>query len=167
MTEVLIISYYRSLISPIESVLSTNNIISWQRLLAFAGVVLHHQSSGSVSNSSLASSVKLNISYFMSLSGLPDISTRPPKSNFSSKSSITPLKRMVSSKFNDFDIKGAVRLLSSDKVFAPMVPETVSSLRSIHPLGDPVSDINSDQIPTAPVMTESSVRKAILSFSNG
>ena len=103
----------------------------------------------------------------MSLSGLPDISTRPPKSNFSSKSSITPLKQRVSSKFNDFDIKGAVRLLSSDNVFAPMVPETIFSLRSIHPLGDPVSDINPDQIATAPVMTESSVKKAILSFPNG
>ena len=79
----------------------------------------------------------------------------------------TPLKRRVSSKFNDFDIKGAVRVLSSDNVFAPMVLETVSSLRSIHLLGDPVSDINPDQIPTAPVMTESSVRKAILSFPNG
>ena len=87
------------------------------------------------------------------LDTLPDINTRPPKSNFSSKSSITPLKRRVSSKFNDFDIKGAVRLLSSNNVFAPMVPKTVSSLRSIHPLGDPVSDINSDQIPTAPVMS--------------
>ena len=96
-----------------------------------------------------------------------DISTRPPKSNFSSKSSIPPLKRMVSSKFNDFDIKGAVLLLSSDKVFASMVPETVSSLRSIHLLSDPVSDIISDHIPTAPVMTESSIRKAILSFLNG
>ena len=65
------------------------------------------------------------------------------------------------------DIKGAVRLLSSNNVFAPMVPETVSPLRSIHPLGDPVSDIDSDHIPTAPIMTESSVRKAILSFPNG
>ena len=119
--------------------------------MAFARVVLHHPSPGSISNSS---SVKLNISYLMSLSGLPVISTRPPKSNFSSKSSITPLKRMVFSKFNDFDIKGAVCLLSSDNVFAPMVPETVSSLRSIHPLGDPVSDINPDHIPTTPVMTE-------------
>ena len=34
-------------------------------------------------------------------------------------------------------------------------------------MGDPVSDINPDHIPTAPVMTESSVRKAILSFPNG
>ena len=97
----------------------------------------------------------------------PGHKSRPPKSNFSSKSSITPLKQRVSSKFNDFDIKGAVRLLSSDNVFAPKVPETVSSLRSIHSLGDPVSDINPDQIPTAPVMTESSVRKANLSFYNG
>ena len=104
-----------SLVQLNESVLSSNDITSWQRLLAFAGMVFHHTSSGSVSNSS---SVKLNISDFMSLSGLPDISTRPPKSNFSSKSSITPLKRMVSSKFNDFDIKGAFRLLSSDNVFA-------------------------------------------------
>ena len=156
-----------SLVQLIESVLSSNDIISWQRLLAFAGVVLRHPSLGSVSNYSSASSIKLNISYFMSLSGLPDISTRPPKSNFLSKSSITPLKRRVSSKFNDFDLKGPVRLFSSDNVFAPMVPETVSSPRSIHPLGDSVSDINPDQIPTASVMTESSVRKAILSFPNG
>ena len=142
-----------SLVQLIESVLSSNDIISWQRLLAFAEVVLHHPSPGSVSNSFPASSVKLNISYFMSLSGLSDISTRPPKSNFSSKSSITPLKQMVYSKFNDFDIKGAVHLLSSDNVFAPMVPKTVSSLRSIPPLGDPVSDINPNHILTAPVMT--------------
>ena len=120
-----------SLVQLIESVLSFNGLISWQRLLAFAGVVLQHPFPGSVSNSSSASSVKPNISNFMSLSGLPDISTRPPKSNFSSKSSIPPLKRMVSSKFSD--IKGAVRLLSSDNVFAPRVPETVSFLRSIHP----------------------------------
>ena len=153
-----------SLVQLIESVLSSTDIISWQRSLAFTGVVFHHPSPGSVSNSS---SVKLNISYFMSLSDLSDIITRPPKSNFSSKSLITPLKRMVSTKFNDFDIKGAVRLLSSDNVFALMVSETVSSLRSIHPLGDPVSDINSDHIPTEPVMTESLVRKAILSFPNG
>ena len=155
-----------SLVQLIESVLSSDDIISWQRLLAFAEVVLHHPSPGSVSNSSSAS-VKLNISNFMSLSDFPDISTRPPKSNFSSKSSIPPLKRMVSSKSNDFDMKAVVRLFFSDNVFAPMVPETVSSLRSIHPLGDPVLDINPDQIPTKPVMTESSVRKAILSFPNG
>ena len=156
-----------SLIQLIESVLSSNDIISWQRLLAFAEVVLHHPFPGSVSNSFSASSVKLNISYFMFLSGLPDISTRHPKSNFSSKNSIISLKRMVSSKFNDFDIKGAVRFLSSDNVFAPMVLETVSFLRSIHPLGDPVSDINFDHILTAPIMTESSVKKSFLSFPNG
>ena len=47
-------------------------------------------------------------------------------------------------------------------VFAVSLVQLIESI-----LSDPVSDINPDQIPTAPIMTESSVRKAILSFPNG
>ena len=130
-------------------------------------MVLHHSSLGCKSNTSTVSSVELNISNLLSSSGLADISTRPPKLNGSSKSSSSPLKRLVSSKFNDFGIKSAVRLLSSDNVLAPMAPETVSSLKYKHPFGDPVLNIFPDHILAAPVLTESSVRKAILSFPNG
>ena len=95
-----------------------------------------------------------------------DISTRPPKSNCLTKSSIPYLKRLITSKFYNFDIKGVVRLFSSENDFASMVPNTVSSLRSKHPMDDPVSDIKLGHILTAYVMSESSVKKAILCFPN-
>lgn len=75
----------------------------------------------------------------------------------------------VEAKVADFDVKGAVKLLSSDDTFAPFNAETLSKLRSKHPL--PSRQLS---FPTPPsdedehlLVTPGNIKKAIKSFACG
>ena len=84
---------------------------------------------------------------------------------------INPLQSLatqVSSKLEEGDFKGAVRVAASDEVFAVENEDTLKSLREKHPKPHPDSVIPTQQTIQSPIIvTASDVMKAIQSFPNG
>ena len=111
------------------------SLLSWGKLLSFGRIGLKQPSSGheeSKSDVSLTTLVKRQIQAFMEAESLV-----APKRNKhrggSAPGSDQRLKRGVSAKFSDGDIKGAIRLLTSTESIAPRNDETLNLLKQKHP----------------------------------
>jgi len=91
-----------------------------------------------------------------------------PSSNSDESAEIT-LKRRVEGKMHDGDVKGAIRILSSDDAVAPISPEVLEILRSKHPKAE--HDLTIPQVDEAIVLlaevTDQEVIAAIKSFPKG
>ncbi|GAU93517.1 hypothetical protein RvY_05447 [Ramazzottius varieornatus] len=79
------------------------------------------------------------------------------------------LKRRVEQKLNDCDVSGAVRILASDDVMAPVTTETLEALRAKHRLEqDSVAfPLKEFLVPPAVPVTSEEVINAVVSFPNG
>ena len=78
------------------------------------------------------------------------------------------LSRIVTRKMNDFDIRGALRVLTSEKGLAPPTDDTVAALRTKHPPAS--SELLESEFPPGSdfsLHTELEVSKAVSSFPPG
>lgn len=142
----------------IRNCIAKNDLHSWLNLFTFAFKAFHIPASKKKGEKqSLVAIVKENIS-----------SLQVPIDQRSNLKTADFYKR-VESKVADFDIKGAVKLLSSSESFAPTNVNTLQQLQSKHPqpsriLHMPPPPLISDDCLQ---VTQYLVKKAISSFANG
>lgn len=135
-----------------------NDLASWLNLEQFAYKAFHIPSQNKkdiTEHKSLVSQVKENIS-----------ASQLPHSNLLKTADFY---KRIENKITDFDIKGAVRLISSDDTFAPDNEETLNSLRAKHPL--PSRILSMPPCPTSSdehfQVTTDQVKKAIMRLHSG
>lgn len=120
---------FRSLLnSTIELINTTNSDISWIRLFCLPTYCLHAPKS----DKNITTTIKERIKIFSSTSdplSLSNVSTVSSKKSATNKS----LKRCVSAKLSDGDIRAASRMISTDDSFAPFDKSTLTQLESKHP----------------------------------
>ena len=119
---------------------------------------------------SLVTKIKNQISIFMNTSFPPaEFPFQLRKKNANTKTKEEILKNRVDAKFAEYDLKGAIRELSSDDTLAPDTIETLDKLKERHPtvpdtISLPQAPENVDaHIPT----TSENVKSTILSFPAG
>lgn len=80
------------------------------------------------------------------------------------------LAKRIEAKVNDFDIKGAIRILSSEDKLAPFNENTLSKLRTKHPQATSTAKLEVQPPPAAScslTVTEHDVKRKINSFHCG
>uniref|UniRef100_A0A8D9A467 Uncharacterized protein n=1 Tax=Cacopsylla melanoneura TaxID=428564 RepID=A0A8D9A467_9HEMI len=135
--------------------INSNSVDAWKKLLLFSYECLRvPEKQGS---RSLTNLVKDNVSSQM----LPDVKKKRKKE--------LTLEQRVEKKIEDFDTKGALRIITSNDTVAPVNDENYEKLIAMHP--SPSRDI---ELPLPPndtsiylQATEKMVLNAILSFPNG
>ena len=147
----------------LSDVINNNDIPSWSKLFRFTREILHGKTrAGRKKKNSLATIINRRILSFNEGSSKEEVT---PSNNPKSDST---LASQVSEKLNQFDMRGAIRLVcSTDKILSPS-PEVLKSLNDKHPapfeypaFPDPPDNLE-------PILvTKPQVEKAIRSFSNG
>lgn len=146
----------------VNECISKNFESSWENLMLFSFKSLYIPDKST--SSSLVASVKNNISKF----------TLPPIKNLNQRKKKTlnnedELIAKIEAKVADFDIRGAVRLLTSEDSVAISNENTLKELQDKHP--SPSREINLPERPTKEnefyTVNEKEVKKAINSFKNG
>ena len=153
----------------IKSVVESNLTQDWRKLFRFISFCLKKPKRGGKRQSSLATTINRQIDAFMAdpLSDFDHIITKTrtkiKTQNF--------LAKLVGKKLACNDVKGAIRILSSDSTILPFDEDTLSLLSLKHPL--PHSETNmppppdSDEKATAFQLSEQQVFNAIQSFPGG
>ena len=165
----------KALTEALEQVVIKNSLTAWQRLFDFASQCLSKPSRGGKKSKSMAAVVNKQIKDFtehklVEKNASQNTSNNRKKSKHSSTEGQL-ISNMVSSKLGMGDVKGAVRILSSDATVLDRTPEIVEKLKSKHP------DLHKDSnFPAAPTESESlksltvsveDAKRCISSFKNG
>lgn len=144
--------------------ISDNSENSWEKLLTFTYNALQLPPKDEKRKCSLATVIRKNILN-------PDVSSQN-KLTIKNAQSKNQLLRSAMNKLSDGDIKGSVRILSSDEVIAPYNVETLESLIQKHPkrledfdFVDKKIDDNTE-FEQSPV-TRAEIMEGIRSFDNG
>jgi hypothetical protein len=154
----------------LNQVIRDKSRLAWGKLLSFSywGLKRPNKDDETGKNVSLTSKVKFQVLAFMENENLPAPLTNHNTGRIKSKES--ELKKRVSAKLMDGDVKGAVRLLTSDEEQAPHDDRTFALLAEKHPptpidLSLPQPADNNFAPPVQ--VGEEEVRKALASFRPG
>ena len=150
--------------SLLDKTVSQNDILAWNDLLGFAHRYLFTPTRGG-HRRSLTSLLNKRFREEIVEEEIPDQPSRR-----SQTSSISPsyLLSKISSKLDDGDFRGAVRLSCSENTFAPMNEDTTSALKEKHP--PPPADCHLPPPPDRSVLahfTQEDIAKAMSSYPNG
>ena len=153
----------RKLATILDVVVQKNDHASWDRLFRFSSRCLRAPRRGC----SLATVVNKQLEVETDLQPANISSVRPS----TKPDPIRSLAARVSAKLEEGDLKGAVRLASSDDTLAPINESTFTALQEKHPLPHPDSVIPSIQAENEPphalsTVTEEEIIHAIRSFPN-
>jgi hypothetical protein len=140
--------------SVIHECINSNSILAWENLFVFAYISFNLNGS-KIKN--LTSKIKDNIAKFNLPSSIPKI-------NGSST-----FQKRIEAKVNDFDIRGAVKILSSDDKLAPFDEVTFNVLKTKHPTPSRPLSFPEPPLNNIPVfcVNESDVLRGINSFYCG
>ena len=108
----------------------------WLRLLAAPSLCLRTPSRGGKNRTSLSSVVNKQILSFQQASDFRNLIQAPPKSKPLKRKPKTDPEKLadaVSEKLSDLDLRGAIRLVSSEETIAENSPETIQLLQAKHP----------------------------------
>ena len=141
----------------------------WRKLFRFSAVCFKKSKRGGKRQPSLATLVNRQIDAFLADPFSP--LELPPQNNNAKKKNGDDIRaKLVAKKLANCDIKGAVRILSSDDKILPFNDDTLTKLRSKHPCPHPDACLphpTDRNIETALQLSESQVLKAIQSFPGG
>ena len=163
-----------SLAQRITAVVSDGTPEAWKGLLNFAYAVLRApepsgrktRNKSRAPKKSLASEIKQNVVTFEENVTARLVLSRQTTYSTSNSAASNDLSRRVSSKLADGDVRGALRVLTSDDSFANPTSEVVENIQDKHP--EPPSDLRDLQPPAEEsvplIATEADVRRAISSF---
>ena len=156
----------RKLASIISEVVSTNSETSWRRLVLFPRRCLRAPKRGG-RHRNLSNLVNQQVADEQDPPTTTADSNKPKKST----SDLSDLARCVSIKLEEGDIKGAVRLASSEDSIAGESNSTIAALVSRHPPSHPetvpVPPPGDKDLVDALVVSEHFIRQVIRSFPNG
>jgi len=131
------ISFCNVLSDAMESIVNDMGLDSWAKLILAPNLCLRLPSGSGHSNSiSSAKVIKQQISEVLKASSGEELVRRAlllQPSGPSSKNKPSMLAKLISSKIDDGDVKGAVRLASSDDSIAPPNSDTIATLQLKHP----------------------------------
>ncbi|XP_035712509.1 uncharacterized protein LOC118437538 [Folsomia candida] len=160
--------------SIIDKCISENTPEAWHLLLTFPYITLQCDSKANIKNGqSLNSKIRNNLSIFESLDKntyqdyLITLSSKNSVHD-KSKSIINEIGPKVISKVSEGNIRGAIRLLTSDDIIAPNSSETLETLVEKHP-PQPLDNFTVLDEPNIPPFTTTveQVISAIFSFPSG
>ena len=157
----------RRLANVIKQVVSRNDVSSWVGLLSFSKKCLQTPARGG-KRWSLATLINKQVTQEPSTetpATRPPQRVRPPKKH----NQMEQLASRVSSKLEEGDYRGAVRLACSEDAIAEPSSETLQALKAKHPLPPPDSDIPSLEhtSPLAFTVDTQVIMKVISSFPKG
>ena len=155
----------------LDSAIREQSLLSWAKLLSFGRVGLGQPAQtpeGGRPSVSLTTQIKRQIQSFMNSDGLtmPEVDSRRSVTTDSDHR----LRKAVSARFADCDMRGAVRLLTSTEGLAPRDDNTAALLQRKHPPSPEDLSLPAppdDDFPAPTVATEESVRRALASFRPG
>ena len=164
----------------LNNVVTTNSQQDWLRLLCYPLWALHCPPSDGTEDASLATRIKRQIAAYMSCEWLPDHPTHQARrrdtggSGAGDTEELDPMteerrRRRINKKFQDMDIRGAVREIASTEALAPFNDDTLAKLQERHPSSDddPALSPPREDIHPTPTISSEGIRKAILSFPAG
>ena len=154
----------------IKSACETDSERDWRKLLRFSSLCFKKPKRGGKRQPSLATTVKRQINDFLA-DPLRPLEAAASKQSVKRSRDKDMYAKLVAKKLANNDIKGAIRILSSDDTTLPFDHDTLSLLKEKHPVPHPDSDVvappDSDEVATALQLSESQVLKAIQSFPGG
>ena len=117
----------------IWDVLQESTAMSWQRLLAFPLITLSSNKPGQTE--SLTTSLKRKIEDYLSNKGLPLLLPREEllRTSHKAQQQDTLLKRTVNAKLAEYNIRGAIQVLSSSSSVSMPDADSLAIMRSKHP----------------------------------
>lgn len=137
----------------IKGCFEKNSLDEWSQLLLFSYIVL---GTDGEKKTSLVTKIKKNISSFQ----LSD--------HVQKRSSPLTISKRVQVKVDDYDIKGAIRILSSSETMAPHDDQTIRLLQEKHPPSSPDLQFPEPPNNVNPLsVQEKDVQSAISSFPSG
>jgi len=154
----------------VNNACNSNSLSVWRMLFRFSSVCFKKPKRGGKRQPSLATTIKRQIEAFLSDPLCP---LEAPQQRYNKQNVCDDDKRakLIARKLSNSDIKGAIRILSSDDSILPFTDDTMSQLRSKHPPSHPDSCFpsppNTENVASALQLTESQVSNAILSFPGG
>lgn len=155
-----------------------NDVEAWCHLLFFVyGTLKVPDRKRGNRKVSLTSSIKKNVTDWKKIKNLPYINfletfkstDTKPKSSVNETTTKT-LSRKIQSKISDCDIRGAIRLLSSDDKLAPKNEDTLLKLQEKHPDHDRVQnfeEFKEQEFSSCSFFSSSDVKNRIISFRPG
>ena len=156
--------------STIKNVCETDLESDWRKLFRFSSLCFKKPKRGGKRQPSLATIIKRQIDDFLAEPLRPLEGVRPNTSRKRSSDKDT-YARLVAKKLANNDIKGAIRILSSEDSNLPFDLDTLSSLKLKHPPPHSDSEMpgppDPSEISTVLQLSESQVLKAIQSFPGG
>ena len=158
-------AFAKGLSSLVSDILQNRTDLCWQRLIVFPLFAL---SPPTTSTTSLTTALKNQINDFIDTRGLPTIPSAPDsKRGTTSTTSKRDLKRLVNAHLSEYNIKGAVRILSSSASLVAPNQDSLSIMKKKHPPRHP-----EESCPPAPdhhgyTFGIREVQKALQSFPCG
>lgn len=143
-----------------EVISKPDDIKSWCLLLCFPRFCLKSAARGGRNRKTISFSDKCQ-AY-----SLQDLANFRPQSSAARKSDKSQdIAKIVQGKIDDFDVKGAVRVISSSDSLAGSTPEVLNEMQAKHPGGSTprVHELDVEPI----VVTSGAVKKKIASFPSG
>lgn len=158
-----------ALSSAIRCACDSTSSTDWQKLFRFSSICLRKPKRGGKRRPSLTSVVLNNISIYVSDPLAPLVSSDRGTSHTSESEEVRA--KLAGKKIASGDIKGAIRVLSSNDSILPFDESTLSILKTKHPSRHPdcnMPDCPSDEnVANALQLSEEQVRRAVLSFPGG
>lgn len=144
----------------IEKVVSTNDLLSWCRLLSFPLIVLNTIPKSGFKDNHRPNIVRHNLSVFSKLNDMASLFSEllsllaydMPKKPLSTSEKL--IVKIAQRKISEGDISGAVRVLSSQEGMAENTPENVEKMQKKHP--DENLDMENESIPNIEIFDTSS-----------
>lgn len=146
-----------------------NDLRKWTRMLLFPLAALKApERAGKRNKGSLGSLINKQITRYMETDEIPSRGKTKTTSRADQKEHDSDLGKRISEKIDDGDIKGAVRIASSDDTLAQPTEDNVKELKTKHPSKPADRRPFPDAPPTAPLqVTADFVREMVSDFPNG
>ena len=145
-----------------------NNMVAWDRLMGVSTACLARPDRGGRSHN-LTSRIRKQVSAYhegATITTLTPVSKLLTEPKASTHEALALAKR-ASSKLEDGDIRGAMRILTTNDSIAVNNHETYTKLKDIHPTSHPGRRIQTAPSTEAYKTTPAAVKRAIISFPNG
>ena len=153
----------------IRSACDSSSTKDWQKLFRFSSICLRKPKRGGKRRPSLTSSVLTNINSYVCDPLTPLIPSDRGTSHTSEGEDART--KLAGKKIANGDIRGAIRVLSSNDSILPYDESTFSVLKTKHPSRHPESHMpdwpSDDSGANALQLTEEQVRRAVMSFPGG
>ena len=165
-------SFARGFCTLIRDVVHNDTSLSWQRLMVYPMLTLRNSGTEQRMNVSLTATIKKRVDEFIASSGLPEVPPAQWIAREGSKQTPTQkqedaLRRAVDAKLSEFNVRGAVQLLSSTSSIVSPDQESFAVMQRKHPVAPYDLDLPSPPPRRELTFAAKDICEALKSFANG